>query len=136
MCSIIQRTTIHRVNEWDRLFFFFQGCLPRISGFTLPARPRGAGGVTRETDKIDKIFSTFRARRVGHGERAKVRIATGGPRSIPRRARRAAQRSAWHGRRGNGPPVGKKHYFTLLKDSPRVSGIFSAGRRKLACHRG
>ena len=82
--------------------FFFQGCLPSRAGFTSPARPYGAEGATRETDSI---FSTLRARREGHGERARVRIATGGPRSILCRSRRAAPRSTWQGRRENGPPV-------------------------------
>ena len=45
----------------------------RRAGLTSPARPRGAGGATRQTDLI---FWTLKARRAGHGARA--RLATGG----------------------------------------------------------
>ena len=53
--------------------FFEDDC--RRAGFTSPARHRGDGVATRETDSI---FSTLRARRAGHGARARVRLATGG----------------------------------------------------------
>ena len=53
---------------------FFSRMFPR-AGFTSPARPRGAGEATRETDSI---FSTLRARRAGHAARAWARLATGG----------------------------------------------------------
>ena len=103
---------------WDRLNFFFED-VSRRAGFTSPARPRVAGGATRETDSI---FSTLTARRAGHGARARASLATGGPRWIPRRPRRAAPRSAARGRSENGPPVEKNTillcYQVPLRDVP------------------
>ena len=55
------------------LGFFEDDC--RRAGFTSPARHRGDGGASRETDSI---FSTLRARRAGHGARVRARLATGG----------------------------------------------------------
>ena len=55
------------------LGFFEDDC--RRAGFTSPARHRGDGGASRETDSI---FSTLRARRAGHGARARARLATNG----------------------------------------------------------
>ena len=54
-------------------FFFEDDC--RRAGFISPARHRGDGGASRETDSI---FSTLRARRAGHGARARARLATDG----------------------------------------------------------
>ena len=55
---------------------FSRECLFPRAGFTSPAWYREAGGATSETDSI---FSTLRTRRTGHGARARVRLATGGP---------------------------------------------------------
>ena len=55
------------------LFFVEDDC--RRAGFTSPARPREDGGASRETDSI---FSTLRARRAGHGARARARLVTDG----------------------------------------------------------
>ena len=76
----------------------------RRADFTSPARHRGDGGASRETDSI---FSTLRARRAGHGARVRARLSTDGPRLISRRPRRATPRSALRGRRENGPTVEK-----------------------------
>ena len=54
---------------------FFSRMTLSQSGFTSPARPRGAGGPTRENDSI---LSLLRARRAGRGARARARLATGG----------------------------------------------------------
>ena len=71
----MQHITLHWENVWDRQIFFSLGCLYRRAGFTSPARHRGDGGATRENDSM---FSTLRARRAGHGARARARLATGG----------------------------------------------------------
>ena len=84
------------------LGFFEDDC--RRAGFTSPARHRGDGGASRETDSI---FSTLRARRAGHGARRGRGSPLAGPRSIPRRPSRAVPRSALRGRRENAPPVEK-----------------------------
>ena len=47
----------------------------RTAGFTSPARHRGNGGASHQTDSI---FSTLRARRAGHGARARARLVTDG----------------------------------------------------------
>ena len=87
---------------------FFRGCLYRRAGST-PARPRGEGRATRETDSI---VSTLRARRAGHGARA--RLATGespvdSPSGEPSGAEIGLARPPR--KRPAGP---KKHNFTLL----------------------
>ena len=91
------------------LFSFEDDC--RRAGFTSPARHRGDGGASRETDLI---FSTLRARRESHGAKARARLATDGspvdsPSSEPSGAeicRASPSRKRPAGR--------KKHDFTLF----------------------
>ena len=83
---------------------FFFGDVSRREGFTSPARPRGAGGATRETDSV---FSTLRARRAGHGARARARLATGGS-PVDSPSYEASGAEIGHARRReNTPPVEK-----------------------------
>ena len=54
---------------------FFRGSLCRRAGFTSPARPRGAGGTTRETDSIFSTLSAPRGPRAeGEGEARDWRV--------------------------------------------------------------
>ena len=90
------------------------------SGFTSPARPRGAGGATRETDSI---FSALRARCAGHGARARARLATGGspvdsPSAEPSGAEICLARPS-----RKRPAGRKKHNFTLLHVSTFLSTL-------------
>ena len=91
------------------LFFFEDDC--RRAGFTSPARPRGDGGASRETDSI---FSTLRARRAGHGARARARLATdGSPVDSP--SAEASGAEICLARPSRKRPAGrKKHDFTFM----------------------
>ena len=113
-----------------------------------PARPRGAGACSapwsrRGTRETDSIFSTTRARRAGHGARARARLASGGPRSIPHRPSRAAKRSALQGRREKGPPVEKikillRYIVYVLTPGCALTiggGVYSRGVRYHPCFR-
>ena len=83
-----------------------------------PARQCGAGGVSRETDSI---FSTLRARRAGHGARARARLATGGsPVDSPSAEASVAEICLAMPSRKR-PAGRKKHDFTLLNDRYQVS---------------
>ena len=50
----IQQFIFHRKTVWDWLKFFSSRMTLR-AGFTSPARPRGDGGATRETDSIFRL---------------------------------------------------------------------------------
>ena len=95
------------------LFSFEDDC--RRAGFTSPARPRRAGGATRETDSI---FSTLRARRAGHGASARARLATGGS-SVDYPSAEPIGAEICLARPSRKRPAGrKKHDFTLLYKVP------------------
>ena len=98
-------------------FFFEDDC--RRTDFTSRARHRGDGGASRATDSI---FSTLRARRAGHGARARARLATdGSPVDSP--SAEASGAEICLARPSRKRPAGrKKHNFTLLQGSPPGRG--------------
>ena len=107
----MQQITFSWENVWDRLNFFLQGYLYRRAGFTSPARHRGDGGASRETDSS---FSTLRAHRAGHGARARVRLATDeSPVDSPSAEASGAEIFLASPSRKR-PAVRKKHNYTLL----------------------
>ena len=105
------------------LGFFEDDC--RRTGFTSPARPRGDGGATRETDSI---LSTLRAPRAEHGSRARARLATdGSPVDSPSAEAGGAEICLASPSRKR--PAGRqKHNYTLLYNAPvRGVGCFPRG---------
>ena len=95
----------------DQLNFLFRGCPSPRAGFTTPPRPRGAGGVTRETDSI---FSTPGARRAGHGARARAKLMAGGS-PVDSPSGEASGAEVGRARPSRKRPAGrKKHDYTLL----------------------
>ena len=83
----------------ELLFFENVGLPGRVSRRLLgPAEPEGRPA------KLTPFFSALRARRGGHGARARARLTIGGPRSIPlwrgeRRRDRQSEASAKTARR-------------------------------------
>ena len=105
----------------ELLFFENVGLPGRVSRRLLgPAEPEGRPA------KLTPFFSALRARRGGHGARARARLTIGGPRSIPRLERRAAPRSAERGQRKNGPPVENNTFQLVVQGSHSGSGMFPA----------
>ena len=92
------------------------------------ARPSGTGYLV----KTGSIFSTLRARRTGHGPRARARLGGCAPRLIPRRSIPAAARSARRPRSENAPP-GVKNKILLCNTykyaKPRITLISNGSHR-------